>query len=144
MVKTWMPTIGGIISIIAGGLTLLFGILFSLAVALYFTSNYGFGPGEPRIPATIVLIFIFIPALAISVMAIIGGIYAIRRRIWGLALAGAICALLTIWAWPLGVASIVLIALSKFEFDHNVPNPLPTIISSPPSNVSPPSISPQP
>ena len=33
------------------------------------------------------------PSLVLGIIAILGGIYALRRRIWGLALAGSICAL---------------------------------------------------
>jgi len=47
---------------------------------------------------------------------IVGGIYALRRRIWGLALAGSICALLGPWAL-LGILAIIFVSLGKGEFE---------------------------
>ena len=50
------------------------------------------------------------------ILAIVGGIYALQRKIWGLALAGSIAAFFTP-SWVLGVAAIVFTALSKNEFE---------------------------
>ena len=50
-----------------------------------------------------------------SSLPLIGGIYAIQRKAWGLALAGSIVATLT--AAPLGIISTILVALSKDEFE---------------------------
>jgi hypothetical protein len=69
--RTWKPTAAGILCIIAGVLCV--------------------------IPAIVVGV-IFTPigaALAImAIVPIVGGIFALRRRIWGLALAGAILTLI--------------------------------------------------
>jgi len=46
----------------------------------------------------------------------VGGIYALQRKIWGLALAGSIAAFFSP-SWVLGVAAIVFTALSKNEFE---------------------------
>jgi hypothetical protein len=152
MVKTWMPTVAGILNIITGGLTLLGVILVSVSIGVFYSSAYNTF-GNQDIPAGI-WVAIFLPAVILSIVAIVGGVYAIRRRIWGLALAGAICSLLTIWAWPLGIAAIVLLALSKHEFNHIIlspppppvatlppplpnPNPTPTHISPPPTSSRP-------
>ena len=51
----------------------------------------------------------------IGILAIVGGIYALRRKIWGLALAGSIAAFFP--SWILGLTAIVLTALSKNEFE---------------------------
>jgi hypothetical protein len=131
-----MPVVSGILSIITGGLSLLAGIAFALGMVFYLTPQYGFYPDEMQVPVILAWVIIFVPLLVLSVLAIIGGIFAIKRRLWGLALAGAICALLTMWAWPLGMASIILTALSKSEFDHYTPNVSSTL--NPPPNYSSP------
>ncbi|MFC2011448.1 ankyrin repeat domain-containing protein, partial [Chloroflexota bacterium] len=48
----------------------------------------------------------------VGIIAIVGGIFAIKRRFWGFALVGAICASV----FFLGVPAIILIVLSKAEF----------------------------
>ncbi|MFC1866017.1 hypothetical protein ACFLYB_04830 [Chloroflexota bacterium] len=50
-----------------------------------------------------------------SVVAIIGGIYTVQRKNWGLALTEAFCAIVPMQI--LGILSIVFIALSKKEFE---------------------------
>ena len=52
----------------------------------------------------------------LGITAIVGGIFAIRRKIWGLALAGSICASISLFTWYLGIAAIVLTLLAKKEF----------------------------
>ena len=54
------------------------------------------------------------PFIALGVVAIIGGIYALMRRLWILALIGAICAIPV--APPLGVLAVIFIAIGKDEF----------------------------
>jgi len=55
-------------------------------------------------------------AITASTLAIIGGIYAMRRKRWRLALAGAIGALFGLLS-PLGIAAIIFTALSRKEFE---------------------------
>jgi len=57
------------------------------------------------------------PMLLLGAMAIIGGTYAIRRRLWPLALAGAICALFPPQVGILGILAIVFVVLGKDEFN---------------------------
>ena len=54
--------------------------------------------------------------LATGVVAIVGGIQALKRRRWGLALAGSICALLPP-STLLGVISTVFVTLARDEFN---------------------------
>ena len=49
----------------------------------------------------------------LGIIAAIGGVSAIRRRSFGLSLAGAICAL--VWV-PLGILAVIFVALGKREF----------------------------
>jgi hypothetical protein len=51
-----------------------------------------------------------------GVVSILGGISALQRRRWGLALAGGICALVPMQTL-LGVLAIVFLAISKEEFN---------------------------
>ncbi len=115
-----MPVTAGILSIVSGGLSfvggLLAGIIFSILAA---TAVYT-GPGQQYV-GTIAVWFFLLPYVLVSVVAIIGGVYSLRRRLWGLALAGAICSVLTIWGWALGIASIVFVAIAKDEFDRKTP-----------------------
>jgi len=57
---------------------------------------------------------LFAIPLILGIVAIIGGVYALRRRIWGLALAGSICAFFC--AWFLGIPAIIFVILGKSEF----------------------------
>jgi hypothetical protein len=117
MEKNWMPMVAGILNIITGGISLLGGLLFILTAGIFLSASYS-GFGEEYLQTYIIWVF-FLPFFIIAVIAIVGGVYALRRKNWGLALAGSICAFLTTWAWPLGVAAIVFIALSRDAFDHN-------------------------
>jgi len=55
------------------------------------------------------------PLIVLGIITIIGGIYALLRKIWGLALAGSICALVGPW-FVLGILAIIFVSLSKREF----------------------------
>jgi hypothetical protein len=70
MEKTWKPRAAGILCIIAGVLC----VIPSIVVAWIYTPIGG-------------------ALVIVALIPIVGGIYALRRRIWGLALAGSIFAL---------------------------------------------------
>lgn len=70
-------------------------------------------------------------ALVLGIVAIIGGIFAITRQVWGLALADAMCALFPPRVSVLGILAIVFVAPSKSEFDKKRGATLQT--KSPPS-----------
>jgi amino acid transporter len=53
-------------------------------------------------------------ALLLGIMSIIGGIFALMRKAWGAALAGAITAL---YPWGIfGILAIIFVAMAKQEF----------------------------
>ncbi|GAG33364.1 unnamed protein product, partial [marine sediment metagenome] len=52
--------------------------------------------------------------IGLGVVAIIGGIFALRRKLWGLALAGAICAIPCSAA--LGILATIFVSLGRREF----------------------------
>jgi hypothetical protein len=109
--KTALPMMGGILAIVSGGFKLL-GLLSLIIASFFVTASPApvCGLGE----ATILLI-ITMPLAILGTLAIVGGIYALRRKMLGLALAGSIAAFLP-WSF-LGLASIILIVLSKNEFE---------------------------
>lgn len=103
---TAMPVIAGVLILISEGFKLLASLGIVVAGSLFIIwDNFNAG---------LILPLILIPVLFFTVIAIIGGIFALQRRYWGWALAGAI-----ITAFPfsiLGLAAVVLLALSKDEF----------------------------
>ena len=109
MEKTWKPITAGILSIISGVVALLVGIgdLVKGELARRIVSHIG---GKT----------IGVLLIVLGIIAIIGGIFAIRRHVWGLALAGAICALFPLHVAILGILAIIFVALSKGEFDQSV------------------------
>ena len=51
---------------------------------------------------------------ALGIVAVVGGISAIRRKSFGFSLAGAICALLSVFS---GILAVIFVALGKREFE---------------------------
>jgi hypothetical protein len=112
--RPWKAVASGVLSIIAGSLHLsgwlaVRGILNKLIATGYF------GNDKPFISATNVSKLVW-PLLVMAAIAIIGGIFALIKKFWGIALAGAICAIFSPATWILGVASTVLVSIAKHEF----------------------------
>jgi hypothetical protein len=116
MEKTWMPKVAGTLSIVAGVINLLAAFLLFLGT-LVVQGIVGFVAIPFWIPfnASIVLLALSLPFLVCGVLAIVGGVYAVQRKKWGLALAGSIMALFPYCI--LGLVSVILLALSKEEFE---------------------------
>ena len=116
MEKTWMPKAAGILDIVAGALSFI-GLTFAFFGILVLGAMEG-GNMPAETPANLILtviVILAIFAIIADALAIVGGIFALQRKKWGLALAGSIAAFLA--SWPLGIAAIVLTALSKKEFE---------------------------
>ena len=111
MEKTWKPVAGGICSIVGGAWGVLAGsTLCALGLC---------GPMMHMDPLGMRFLSLFgWPALVLGIMAIIGGVFAIRRQKWGLALAGAICAVLIPPPFILGILAVVFVALAHSEFER--------------------------
>jgi len=114
--KTWKPTTAGILTVIGGAFLLAWGLGHVIRAELVAgtLTHWQFGP-------------VFI---VLGLITIVGGIFAVRRRVWGLALAGAICAVFPfhpygslIWTPILGILAIVFVALSRNEFSSATPKP---------------------
>jgi len=117
-------TAGGILSIIGGAFEVIGGgIMVVLTIAnreLFRLVGHGVWGGTPAIlfgPFGFVdliwLIIVGVPIFALGIVAIVGGVSALRRKSFGLSLAGAICALPSV---PFGILAVIFVALSKREF----------------------------
>ena len=103
----WMPLTAGILDLIAGVPALIIGILFltDAEVPSWLSGVVGFGV---LMGTTVALVTIF------AVIAVVGGVFALRKRTWGLALAGSIFAVFC--AWILGIPAIVFTVMGKKHF----------------------------
>jgi hypothetical protein len=114
---------GGILSIIVGALEVLGGgimalIYFRIPFGPWLFSSLPDAPGvwrEHCIAAFPTLsIIIGAVLLVLGIIAIVGGVSAVRRKSYGLSLAGAICALIPLNI--LGLLAVIFVALGKREF----------------------------
>jgi len=119
--KGGLLTAGGVLSIVAGVFELIAGGIMTFFIFLgvpcwlaFFNHSGGWtwhehswavSPIWPMILGGILVV--------LGIIAIVGGISALRRKSFGLSLAGAICALPSI----LGILAIIFIALGKREFE---------------------------
>lgn len=114
-------TAGGILSIVGGafevigggiivGLTACTRILLRLALLPFHPGDW-FERIIPLIPTW--LIIVGVPLLVLGIIAIVGGVSALRRKMFGLSLAGAICALPS---GILGILAVIFVSLAKREF----------------------------
>jgi hypothetical protein len=111
--KTWMSMTAGILDIICGCWALLIAFIFA-----FMGTIFRFAP-IPNVPPFLapILAAVGIPFVVLGILAIVGGVFALRRKVWGLALAGSIAALFSLHLFFLGIAAIVFTALSKNEFE---------------------------
>ena len=122
--------VGGILSIIAGafGVFWLIGTVFMIIIMLFVMTDssmyyYNGGP-TPDVAFNIILtVYAVIGGFftLVGVLGIVGGVFALRRKNWGLALAGAIAG--TLVFFPCGIPAIIFTALGKPEFEgQNAPD----------------------
>ncbi len=113
MEKSWMPTVAGVVCALCGCLALFgFLLLATLGLFLFNAPDADFH----EFPLAFVQIAFAVGAfvsLVLGWVAIFGGVSCLQRRRWGWCLAGAIAA--TLICMPLGVAAIILVALSEAE-----------------------------
>ena len=121
--KTWKPIVAGILDIV-GGASGFIGAIVALVGVLFFISfSQSVGPGPqpdmsfaiiPGVLSSILIIgLVFI--LIVAALSVVGGIYAIQRKKWGLALAGSIAAIFG--SSVLGILATIFTAISKNEFE---------------------------
>ena len=121
MEKTWKPTVAGILDIISGAVGLI--AVFGIIIAIFITGGIANIPGTEDIPNFVpsLLTVIAVPIAILSIFSLVGGIYAVQRRKWGLALAGSVSAIFAsiplLGGLPVGITATILTALSKNEFE---------------------------
>jgi hypothetical protein len=120
MEKTWKPTTAGILSIVAGAFGVIGGLLVYLTAGGIVAGPWGcpmyqMGPHMPFMFPIPIILGVAIPTTVLGILSIVGGTFSLKRRIWGLALAGAICALFGPW-FVLGLLAIIFVALGRSEF----------------------------
>lgn len=123
--------VGGVLSIISGafGVLWLIGAVFSMIFiafmindSFWYNGDYQYGPSSPDSFFTVMMVFYGIMggiATLLGVLAIVGGAFALKRKYWGLTLAGAIGA--TLVFFPCGIPAIIFIAIAKPEFEGQSP-----------------------
>ena len=109
MEKSWKSLTAGILDIVSG-VGMLF-VCFWLVLAGGIVSIVG---GD--VPAWVsgLLFGLAIPFAVLAILAVIGGIFSIRRKLWGMALTGSIAAFFCCFLF--GIISIILVAISRSEF----------------------------
>jgi len=125
--RSGLLTAGGVLSIIAGALEVIGGVIIAaLTVGIRIVLRLvpvPLHPGDwfehvmpfmPFIPMW--LIIVGVPLFALGVVAIVGGVSALRRRNFGLSLAGAICSLPSPTI-PLGILAVIFVSLSRRDFE---------------------------
>jgi len=121
MEKTWMPPVAGTLNIIAGSIQLLGGMIFAIigllasSVIVQMITGYMVYSGIAPSLVTTVLILIAIALIVPGILAIIGGVFAIKRTAWGMAMTGSIFAFLFTQS-ILAIPAIIFLALSREEF----------------------------
>ena len=126
--KAWKPAVAGILNIVTAVISLWFLLALSLEGAVFWAifPKHIFGLNN----STIVYFVITIPLLCMAILALLGGINALKRRKWGLALTGSIAAIFS-WApvvllitpvlvfgsAPLGIFVVILVVNSRGEFE---------------------------
>ena len=132
--RSGLLTAGGILSIIGGALEIISGVIIAVFLTdlgwffwywLPMQSHREVWNGYirdftwvsfPTVPIWAKII-IGILIVAAGLIAVIGGISAIRRYRFGLSLAGAICTLPLV---PFGILAVIFVALRKREFGAKV------------------------
>ena len=113
--------IGGILSIVGGG----FGVLIGAGIALFaflLLNTIFNGPSfRGNVPPDDFLLVMklvyggmgFFDVL-VGALAVVGGVMAVKRKNWGMALAGAIAASVTFY--PVGITAVIFVSMSQPDF----------------------------
>jgi hypothetical protein len=101
-----MPETARILDLIAGAFAMLGGIILAAGGRFGGFGLLGSFFGFHFLPSGLLVV--------LGTAAIVSSIYALRRRIWDLALAASICAFFCVW-W-LGIPAIIFTVMAKAEF----------------------------
>ncbi len=118
--KTWKPIVAGIFEIIDGAVSVMASLGLLIAAIVVGTGASWAGINEADVaPLTLgavaaILYVIAVVVLVLAILELVGGISALQRKRWGLALAGSIAA--AIPGNVLGILAIIFLAMGKDEF----------------------------
>ena len=122
MKRAWIPVTAGILNVISGVFALIGGMAvasipgtpMSNAIVSYYIYSTGSGAATTESVATLIIRIVATLLIFLGVTSLLGGIYALRRKFWGLTLAGAVFSLF--YLPPLGIPSTIFTLLSRREF----------------------------
>ena len=115
--------VGGILCIVSGAFCVfhLAWTAFTIYMVEFmfdrpFSPNF---PTHPFPPDFYTFMTIFYGAIGLfftlsGILAIVGGVFALKKRRWGMALAGSVAGTFTFF--PVGIPAIIFIAMAKQEF----------------------------
>jgi hypothetical protein len=121
--RTWKATAAGIINIVGGALNglMALGLIIALLVvgsinlADFMTAEEAAFIAPFIVP---IMVAVLVTAIIAAVFPIIGGVFALRRKGWGWALAGSIILIIAMFGRPvLGILSTIFVSMAKDEFD---------------------------
>lgn len=119
--QPWKSTVAGVLTLVIGAIDLIAFLGTIIAITLFNNSSRFVDYIEDQIyPMTtdwfVAMLIVMAVVFAVAaVLAILGGISALERKRWGLALAGAIVSIIGPW-WPIGITGTVFTALARDEF----------------------------
>ena len=118
MKLTWKPIMAGILDIVSGAIGMVGGVYFVVLSSVFRAIHEVLGMDPVVIQQTeqIISKLFAVPFVLvfIGIISIIGGVYALQRRIWAFALAGAISSCIV---FPFfGIPSIIITGLAQEEF----------------------------
>ncbi len=121
MKTTWKPLVAGILDIMIGVLNVIGMFAIIMFIAAVGGGLLAMGRMAEIIPIWMsdigqgIVVIIAIAAGILGVLPLLGGIQAVQRKSWHLALLGSIVAILTLA--PLGITATILVLLSDDEFE---------------------------
>jgi hypothetical protein len=108
--RGWLLEAGGGLSIWAGIFEIISGV--ELVVSAEFPSFFTYWLSE----LSLIFTYMGVPFLVLGIIAIVGGVSALRRKSFGLSLAGAICALPSPCFVIVAILAVIFVAMGKREF----------------------------
>jgi hypothetical protein len=114
--KSPLPVAGGALILVSG----ILGIIWWGFIIAAGTTGAGMIPGLGSSIANIIIVCGAI-GIIFSLLAVMGGVMGIMRKMWGLAIVGGIFGLLSIGYFLgsiLGLVGLILVAISKEHFHH--------------------------
>ncbi len=114
--QTGKPVAGGALLLVAG----IIGIV-NIILVLTVAGQFGLFAVLALVPGAAAIVAVCVGLVVLfCIFAIVGGILALRRRMWGLALVGGILGLFTLGPFfissILALVGLILVAISKEEF----------------------------